>query len=192
MVEFGEAEARQQRRAVWFAVDVDETGIGLSQGAEAGAVLVGAGLAEAGDADDDEAGVDGLEHVWADAPLFERAGAVILNQDVGILDEALDDLDAEGGAHVGCDGAFAAAEDFVIEADVVFVAAPIADLVAGARALKLDDVCAEISEEHGAHGGCQEVRDVDDLDAGERLLAFGAGRIGHVGLLRCRILKSRI
>ena len=54
------------------------------------------GAAEARDLAIDQAGIDGLQHVVAETELLHRALAVVLDQRVGVLHEALQDLLALG------------------------------------------------------------------------------------------------
>ena len=66
------------------AGDVGIAGVTLGERAEARAVAVRAGLAEAGDAQHDEPRVDLAQHVVAEPPALERTLAIVLDQDVGI------------------------------------------------------------------------------------------------------------
>ena len=82
-----------------------------------------------------------------------------------VSDQSLDDLDAERGAQIGRHRFLVAVDDFVIEADAVLVVAPVARFIARVRPLDLDDLGAEIGQEHRADRRRQERRDVDDPDA---------------------------
>ena len=164
-----EAEGRQKRRSVGKAGDVRIARIGLGDRAEAGALAIGPGLAVARDAHDDQARIDGHEYIRSDAPFLERPGAVVLEQDIGVLYEPLHDLDAERRAHVGGDRALAAVDHLEIEADAVLALAPVADFVAAARSLDLDDVGTPVRKVHPAKRCGEKARDIDDLHAGERL-----------------------
>jgi hypothetical protein len=113
-------------------------------------------------------------HLRADAPLFDRAGAVVLDQDVGVGDEPLDHLDAEGRAQVRRHRFLAAIDGLVIQADAVLDLAPAAHFIAVAGPFDLDHVGPEIREEHRAQRRGQEIGDVDDLGSRH---GHGPGRL---------------
>jgi hypothetical protein len=89
--------ARRHRRAAWHAGQVGNATHGMRDAGKAGAVLVGPGLAVACDTQHHQARVDLLQHVPAQAPLFQRAGAEVFAQHVGLLDQMLEHLGAVGG-----------------------------------------------------------------------------------------------
>ena len=63
-----------------------------------GKLGVGAGLAEAGDADDDEVGVAREQVVGREAHLLERAGAEVLDEDIGGVDQLAQSVHAPLGS----------------------------------------------------------------------------------------------
>ena len=65
---------------------------GLADHAEARPVLVGAGLAIAGDAQHDEPGIQRRQGLVIESPAFEGAGAKVLDQDIGLPDQAAHDI----------------------------------------------------------------------------------------------------
>src|SRR2546429_384695 len=69
----------------------------LGEGPEPGPVAVGAGLAPAGHAHHDQAGIRGAELVVAEVPALERAGPEVLDEDVGVGGELPQDQLSLGG-----------------------------------------------------------------------------------------------
>ena len=91
-----------------MAGEVADAAKGMGHAGEAHPVLVRPRLAEAGHAEHDEAGVEGGEHVPAQAPALERAGAKILAHHVRLGGEALEQrvgsatVRGAGGGRTGC------------------------------------------------------------------------------------------
>ena len=71
---------------------------GLRDHVEGERFLVRAALAEPLDLAIDDAGVDLLQHVVAEAEPLDRAGGEVLGEHVGLLDQLLDELDAFAGS----------------------------------------------------------------------------------------------
>jgi hypothetical protein len=90
----GQPEGGQRRRPVGLAGQVGEAAHRLHQRAERGAIAVGAVLAEAGDAHDDQAGVDLVQPLGSEAPALEGAGPEVLHQDVGVPHEVEEQIGA--------------------------------------------------------------------------------------------------
>ena len=82
------------RRLAGLAGDAHRAAGGLRDHVEGEALLVRAALAEALDLAIDDAGVDRLQHVVAETEALDRAGREVLGEDVGLLDQLLDQLDA--------------------------------------------------------------------------------------------------
>src|SRR5690606_21222222 len=80
----------------------------LANEAEAGAVCVGAGLAVARDAHDDEFRIERVERFGAHAPFFQRTGPEVFDENVSLRDEIAGDLLALADAQVEGDGALVA------------------------------------------------------------------------------------
>ena len=78
-------------RAIRLAHDIAHAAHRLADAAIAGAVRIGAGLAIAGHADHDQPLVDRAQRLVIQTPFFQRAGTEILEQEVGFLDQPLDD-----------------------------------------------------------------------------------------------------
>ncbi len=107
----GERDRRQERAPVGLAVDGGEPAHRLGQGREPGTAGVGAVLPEAGHAQDDEPGVAADEVVRREAEPLERAGAEVLDEHVGAVDEAAHVRQAVVGLEVEHDAALAPADE---------------------------------------------------------------------------------
>ena len=187
----GEAERRQRGRAVRLAGDRGEAAHRLGERAEAGPRAVRPELAEAGDARDDEAGVERVQHLGADAPAFERAGSEVLDQHVGVGDELLEELRAVGVAEVQRDRLLVAADHLPPQRHAVLDVAVAAHRVAALGVLDLDHVGAEVAEHGRGHRSGEERCQVDHLEARERAGGEGSSRrVGHAGDPRGRLRRG--
>ncbi len=170
--------AGRHRRAVGIAGEEGEAAEGVGDAAEAGAVAVGAGLPVAGDADHDQPGIAFAQRLPADAPALERADLEILDQDIGLADQALQDVGALVGAQVERHRLLVA---LLAEEQQGFLAlalgAEAAQRVAGPRQLDLDRLGAELGELGGAERPGDVARHVEHADAVERADRWG----GHAG-----------
>ena len=81
-----------------------QAGLALRDLVVAGAAALGAVVAEAGDGEDHQAGVQLVERVEAEAEPVEHAGAEVLDQDVGPPDKVEQDLPVVLGLQVEGDG----------------------------------------------------------------------------------------
>ena len=142
--------ADTQRLAAGLAGDAHEAGGGLCDDVIAGALVLRAVAAEAGDGGVDDLVVDLLEHVIADAQLVHDAGAVVLDDDVGLLDHLEEELLALLGLQVQGDALLAAVDVGIVHAVVVLLRTHGAGVVALARHLDLDDVGAVVGQHHRA------------------------------------------
>ena len=88
------------RRLARLAGDAHRAAGGLRDHVEGERFLVWAAFAEALDLAVDDAGVDLLQHVVAEAEALDRAGGEVLGEHVGLLDQLLDELDALRGLEV--------------------------------------------------------------------------------------------
>ena len=155
-----ERDAGARGHAVGFAHHIAQAAHGFTDGRVAGAGGIGAGLAVAGDADHDEAGVDGFQGVVAEAPFLERAGAKILEQEISLRDQLADDVLAFLFAQVRRDAALAARHNGPPERKAF--AAPFAQGIALPRRLDLDDVSAHVGEDLSAEGTRDQLAEFDD------------------------------
>ena len=161
----GEAERRQGRGTVRLPRDRGEPAHRLGKGAESRTTGVRADLAEPGDAGQDETRVVRRELRVAQAPALERAGAEVLDDDVGVGDETAEHVLALGRAEVERDPALVSVDDLGPEADAVLTRPMGAHRVAPG-VFDLDDVGAEVAQHGGRQGTGEQRRDVEDLESG--------------------------
>src|SRR5262249_30565285 len=107
-----------------------------------------------------------------EAPLFQRAGHEILDEDVGVADQALQQILTAGMREVQRHRSLAARVD--LPPQLPAVAQPRAERIAAARVLDLDDIGAVIGEDGGQHAAGNEPRAVDDSQALEGAAHFTA------------------
>ena len=141
----------------------------------AGARRVGPGLAEAGDRAVDQPRALGREARIVEAELLEAADLEVLEQHVGARRELLDDALALGGLEVELDRALAAIGAVEIGgAQMAAVGrrherrAPAAGVVAGALALDLDHVGAEIGQNLAGPRPGQDAGKLENAHTGQR------------------------
>ena len=170
--EVGDRDADADGSGAGQSVDGHDPAESLGDLVDAGAPGVGSVLAEAGDAAVDDARVAGAAGVVVDAEASLDVGAVVLDDDVGALDQGEEDLDGLGllevegegalvavqveevGGLAGAGDAFALSGDFGL-LDLEHVGAPVAELSggggAGAGAGEVED--EEVVEGEVGHGG---------------------------------------
>jgi hypothetical protein len=117
---------------------------------EAGALRIGTGLAEAGNARKDDARIDLAQHLVVDPQPFLDVGPEVLDHHVGLLDHFLEGGDALGRLEVERDAALVAMQVHEIRA-VPGAAQRLAGVQGGGR-FDLDDVRAPIGELTHASG----------------------------------------
>ena len=150
------------------------------------------GEAVAGGANHDDVVLPGAQGLVVEAELLDRADGVVLEEDVGLLHQAADEVDASGAGHVDGGAVLVAVEldeggAVVPGTGARHVARPAAG--PGGRALHhglgwssdaaprhwlpdvhvldLDHLRAEVGEEQGGEGAGPDDREVDDADAFE-------------------------
>ena len=125
---------------------------------------------------DDDPRVDGAQTVVVEPEVARGAGAEVLGDDVGALDQPAHDLAARGGAHVDRHAALVA-----VEADVEAALGLAVRIVLPGRAverrdeprrvalerLDLDHLGAEVAEQGGAERPGDEGAEVEDAKPGE-------------------------
>ncbi len=211
-IEAGEHAAERQDRA-GLVGDRDDPGlerqaghrIGLGDAAERLRHGIGAGQARmrafrpvAGDRDVDDLRVDPFQVLVAEAVLLGRAGAEVLSEDVGALDEAVEDLAPFRGFQIEGEALHAAVVGLEIGAGEAGNAARLARVVADLRNLDLDDLRAQIRHQHIGDRARLRRGAGNDLDAVERsarsrhLLSLPTGlrRQPPAAAARCRARPS--
>src|SRR5512132_216697 len=157
------------RGAPRHASEIRETAHCVRDPRETRPVLIRPGLTVAGDAQHDQTGVDRPQHLPADAPLLQRAGAEVLAQDIGLLDQSLEQLDPLLAMQVDGHGFLVAplGEPGERVAAAGRRAEPPAG-VAADRVLDLEYLGAEFAEDRRAVGSGDHRRHVDHANARER------------------------
>ena len=147
------------------AAGAHEAAHGLADDIIAGTLAQGAGVAEAGNRAVDDAGVDLFQNIIAQAQLFHGAGAVVLQNHVGLLHQFLEDLLALGLLQVQSDAHLAAVEVGVIHAVAVDERSHFAGIVAALGIFDLDDRGAQVSHQYRRIGACQHAAQIQDDNA---------------------------
>src|SRR5699024_5028895 len=148
-----DGDAHAHGWAVGVTDEFAEARVAFGHGRETGSGGHGTGLAECGDADEDEFRVGLLEDVRAQPPLLQGAGTEVLEQDVRTADEFDHGLAPLFGAQVEFDGLLIAIDRAVEHRGRAGLEPPIADLVACLRAFDLDHLGAEVGECEESHNG---------------------------------------
>ena len=137
---------------------------GLTDGIVANLIAVGTELAVGGDVDHDDAGVELLERVVAKAHLFNGAGAEVLHQHVGHLDQLPQNLLGLVTAQVDGEALLAAVVLHPVGALAVGVGAVKAGFLA-LQPLNLDYLGPQACQHLGATGSCLVASQVQNSNA---------------------------
>ena len=149
-----------------MAGGIDAAGKPFGDGAEPRFVRVRSGLSVARDSRKDDFRIERTELVVTQSPSLQRSGPEIFDDDIGRPREPFNDFDAEGRAQIGRHASLVAIQDFVIQANAVFVRTPKANFIAAIRTFDLHDVRAVVSEKHRDHWARKETRHIQDSEAG--------------------------
>lgn len=120
----GECDRRQHRWTVRIATDGGEPRHRFGDRGEAGSLCVRAGLAEPGDAHDDEFWVRCEEIVRVQTESLEHAGSEVLDEYVGLGDQPAYEGKVVVVLQVECDGLFVAVDELPPQALAVARVAP--------------------------------------------------------------------
>ncbi len=150
------------------AAQVAQAAHGLADDAESRPVAIGAGLPVAADAQHHRPRVALREHVPAQAPAFERAGAEFSTSTSASSTRLRTMSWASGVRRSSATRALVARLHLPPHGGAVLHQAPLAQRVAGAGRLHLDDLGAELAQHPGAEGPGDELAELDDLQARER------------------------
>ena len=148
--------------------DGHHTAHGLSQDIIARTQVVGTVAAKAGDRRIDDAGIDLLQDIIAQSQLVHHAGAVVFHHDIRFFDKLLEDLLALRGLQVQGDPLFVAVDVGKIDAFPLTIQifgterGIAAGVVTAFGDLDLDDVCAHVSQHHGAEGAGKHTGQVEN------------------------------
>jgi hypothetical protein len=164
----------------WHAGEKGDAADRVRDAGKTGSVAVGAGLAIAGDAQHDQAGIDLAQHLPAESPFFEGAGPEVLAQHVRLLDQFLEQFDAFGQVQV--DGHRFLVACFAEPGQGVLALgrrAEVTHRVAADRVLDLQYLGAKFAQDGGAVGRGDHRRGIDDADAGKWQPGLGLISGGH-------------
>ncbi|MGF6838118.1 hypothetical protein QF001_001985 [Paraburkholderia youngii] len=159
-----ETHADARRCAVDFTGRVTDAAHRLADRTEARTVTIRAGLTVAGNAHHRQSPVQRVQHVPAEAELFERTGTQIFDDDVGIGGEALDDLDAIGRFQIHADGLLVARLQIPPQRRAFMQLAPFAKGIASFGRFDLDHVGAEFGHQSRGERRGNERADLDDTN----------------------------
>jgi hypothetical protein len=138
----------------------------LDQRAKAGFLAVGAGLAEAGNAADDQARVARQQDVRAEADALQRAGPEVLDQGVRIFDQPQQDVLGAVLAQVEPDALLVAAIRFPV--NFKSLDDPVPQRIAARRPFDLDHLGAEVGKLQRQHVAGDEARHIENAEPVER------------------------
>ena len=168
------------RRPVGLPRDMHDAAHALQQEVVAGARRIGAGLAKAGDRAIDDVGLHFLQPLVVQAEFLEAADLEILDHDIGVGGEPPHERAALFRVEIRLDAALAAIAAVEIGSAELFAIvrfhegrAPLARIVALARALDFHDVGAEVGEELAGPGSGENAGEFEDAYTGERFGHFG-------------------
>src|SRR5690606_21011885 len=102
-----------------------------------------------------------------EVPALEGAGTEVLDQYVGIGEDALEQLLTFRGGQVDRCRALVAGQDLPPQANTILGVSVPAGRVAASRVFDLDHVGTEVAHAHGCRRAREQRRDVHDLDSGE-------------------------
>ena len=162
----GRRDADPARRMLG-AGDRGQPALGLHQQIVGAAVLVGAVIAVARDVDRDQPLVLGAHRGRAEARALGRAGRQVLDQHVGLADQAMQQREVVGLLEVEHDRLLAAVQPDEIAREPVDVAVVAAREIAF-RPLDLDDARAGVGQPRRAVGGGHRLLDAHHQQAVQR------------------------
>ena len=178
-----DADPRANRRLAGHPRDVPQTAHRLGDDAEPSQVSHRAGLAVARDAQHDQPRVELGQGLVIEPPLLQRAGAKVLNHDVGLGGQLSHQGLAFGLAQVDGHRLLVSRLDMPPHGGHALGRTPGTQRIAGAGGFDLDHFCAEVGQRLGRERACDQGAQFDDANAGQGpLIGFGV----HVAcLLRC-------
>ena len=167
----GQGRGRQHRLAIGKAGLGGVARHALDQRAEARLLRVGARLAPAGDAHDHQLAVAGVQGFGPELHALQRPRAIVLDQHVGVLDEAQQQLLAARLAQVQRQALLVAGVGLPEQRVALYP--PVTQGIALGGVLDLDHLAAEVGELQREHVARHQPRQIEHDDAVER-----AGGIG--------------
>ena len=162
---------------------------------EGRALVVGAVFAEAGDRAGDDARIVRGQRVVVDAQPLGDAGGEVVQHHVGMAHQFVEQRQSRFGLQVDGDGTLVAIQGEEVRAHavqrmkrVVLQQSPGRFALAGR--LHLHRIAAEVREDHGRIRPGQHVRQIDEPDAGHRLVGHGGLPCALVRTFDCTAAKT--
>ncbi|MCY1413738.1 hypothetical protein D9M71_291750 [compost metagenome] len=162
-----DGDAGTHRRAVLETGDVAQPAHGFADGAEPRLVFHRPGLAEARQAHHHQARVQRMQHVPAQVEFFQHAGAEILDQDVGLGQQALEYFAALGVLEVEGERLLVAGLHEPPQRGALVQLAPLAQRVAAIGRFDLDHFGAEFGTDTRGERPGDQGTEFDNFKAGE-------------------------
>ena len=166
------------RHAAGLARQVAQAAHGLADRAKAGQVAVGPCLAVARNAQHHQAGVELVQLLGRHAPAFERAGAEVFHQHIGLGNQLAGYCLPFGLAQVQRHRALVARLHLPPDGGAFLDQAPVAQRVASLRRLNLDHIGAKLAQRLAAKRPGDQLAHFNDAHA---LQCSGAGWKGRCG-----------
>jgi hypothetical protein len=162
----GEGDADLHRCPGRLAGDGHPPALGLDDEVVAEARAVGA---EAGDRAPDQLGMALEKLGGCESASLERAGAEVVDDDVGVGDEVSEERLVLGIADVGDQTLLVSVDAQEVGALTALVErrSPAARLVTSAGPLDLEDVGAEVAEHHGTERTGEDAGEIENLEANQ-------------------------
>ncbi len=159
----GQRDRRQQRLAVGLPAERGQPAHRFGDRGEPRPVRVRPVLTEPGDARDHQRWSAGEQHVGPEPEALERAGAEVLDEHVGLGDQAQEHLAVGVGLQIERDRPLVAVDELPPQAAAVAWVAPghVAQRVTAVGSFDLDDVGAEVGEVAGAVRAGEHRREVE-------------------------------
>jgi hypothetical protein len=134
----------------------------------------------------DDAWIDSASPLVAESQPIERAGGKVIEDHVGVLDQALEDRLALGLTKVEREVLLVA----VIGKEGRAVVAAAATGVAAVRMLDLDYVGAQVGEDHPAARAGDDMAQLEDTNPFQRQTLLLNGRLAHLLAPHCAIFST--
>ena len=159
--------------ATRFASQMAKPRHGLGDGGESGQVFVGASLAVAADAAQDQSGVASRQRVVAKVPGLEHSRLEVLDDDIGLVGELANDVACLRVLQVERHALLVARLHLPPYARAFMHQPPLAQRVTAGfagcgRRLDLDHLGAEVGERARGKGAGDQLTEFDHLESGER------------------------
>ena len=185
-----QAHARAHRHPAGLAHQVAQAAHRFGHHCEAGQVAVRAGLAVAADAQHDQPGVLSRQRLVAQSPFLQRAGLEVLDQHIGLGGQTARVGAAFVGAQVQHHALLVAALHLPPHAGALVQHPPLAQRVAVAGRLDLDDLGAEVGQGLAGKRPGDQLAEFQHLQTGQRAGRWGGRWVG-VCHGSCIVARSR-